>query len=153
MTIGQVLAKERERKGMACEQVAIGLNLTPPEYRDMEAGSPDLERWALLLAEIAIHLKVPTSRLLAESGRGADAVAGQVGKRIAHFCSLRDLSPATLTLAVGCTPEEWKQIEAGESPLEYFGPKLLCFAELMDLPVFNLFYPCGLPAKTLQDYP
>jgi hypothetical protein len=47
----------------------------------------------------------------------------------------------------------YEQIERGESPLEEFGPLLLRFAELVEQPVFNLFYPCSLPLEKLEDYP
>jgi hypothetical protein len=29
----------------------------------------------------------------------------------------------------------------------------LRFAEMIEQPIFNLFYPCGLPLQELQDYP
>ena len=37
--------------------------------------------------------------------------------------------------------------------IEKYGPLLLHFAELIEQPVFNLFYPCGLPLEKLDDYP
>jgi hypothetical protein len=48
---------------------------------------------------------------------------------------------------------ELVQIENGESPLETYGSILLRFAEVIDQPIFNLFYPCGLPFQELEDYP
>ena len=36
---------------------------------------------------------------------------------------------------------------------EQVGPRLLAFAEAIEQPVFNLFYPCGLPFQELDDYP
>ena len=49
--------------------------------------------------------------------------------------------------------EEYEQIEGGQSPIEEFGPLLLHYAEVIEQPVFNLFYPCGLPLDKLDDYP
>jgi hypothetical protein len=46
-----------------------------------------------------------------------------------------------------------ESIESGASPLETYAPLLLAFAELIDQPIFNLFYPCGLPLDKLTDYP
>jgi hypothetical protein len=42
-------------------------------------------------------------------------------------------------------------IESGESPLEIYAPLPLRFAEVIDQPIFNLFYPCGLPVEKLND--
>lgn len=49
--------------------------------------------------------------------------------------------------------EVYSEIEAGDSPIEEYGPILLHFAEVIGQPVFNLFYPCGLPFQGLDDYP
>jgi len=48
---------------------------------------------------------------------------------------------------------KYSEIENGESPLEYCGPFLLRFAEVIEQPIFNLFYPCGVPLDKLVDYP
>jgi len=51
--------------------------------------------------------------------------------------------------------QEYETIEAGQSGIEEYGPLLLHFAEIIEQPVFNLFYPCGLPLDKLEvnDYP
>ena len=49
--------------------------------------------------------------------------------------------------------EDYEQIEAGQSGIEEYGPLLLHYAEIIEQPVFNLFYPCGLPLEKLDDYP
>ena len=49
--------------------------------------------------------------------------------------------------------EQYNEIEAGKSSLEKYGPLFLAFAEAIEQPVFNLFYPCGLPFQELDDYP
>jgi hypothetical protein len=50
--------------------------------------------------------------------------------------------------------EEYERIEAGQSPIEEYGPLFLRFAEVIEQPVFNLFYPFGLPLDKLsvEDY-
>jgi hypothetical protein len=49
--------------------------------------------------------------------------------------------------------EELALVENGASALEQYAPLLLRFAEVIDQPIFNLFYPCGLPFAELRDYP
>jgi hypothetical protein len=58
-----------------------------------------------------------------------------------------------LAEALEMSEEAYLEIEAGKSPIERFGPLLLGFAEVIEQPVFNLFYPCGLPFQELDDYP
>ena len=50
--------------------------------------------------------------------------------------------------------------DSGEVPITYVPARntvllslLLGFAEVIEQPVFNLFYPCGLPFQELDDYP
>jgi hypothetical protein len=54
--------------------------------------------------------------------------------------------------AIGIQHEEYLQIESGSSELERFGPMFLRFSELIDQPMFNLFYPCGVFFEKLDDY-
>jgi len=55
--------------------------------------------------------------------------------------------------ALEISADEYGEIEEGKSPIEVMGPRLLAFAEVIEQPVFNLFYPCGLPFQELDDYP
>jgi len=50
--------------------------------------------------------------------------------------------------------DEYEQIETGQSSIEKYGPLLLHYAEIIEQPVFNLFYPFGLPLEQLrvEDY-
>ena len=66
MKLGDVLRKERERKRLAAEKVAAELNLGLDDYQELEAGSSPIEQWAPKLAQIAIQLSTPTSRLSAD---------------------------------------------------------------------------------------
>ena len=50
-------------------------------------------------------------------------------------------------------PREWEVIESGDSPLENYAALLQQFAKMIDQPVNELFYPCGLPFQELDDYP
>ncbi len=172
MKLGDVLKKEREGKGLStakelsAAEVAEKLGISEDEYREIEAGESPAEVWFPHLARIAIALEVPTSRLLADSGRFADTRAGQAGPLIKAHREEREKSVEEVvdymnsldeelsqggTLQV--TREDYALIEAGESLIEKYGPLLLGFAEVIDQPVFNLFLPCGLPFQELDDYP
>jgi transcriptional regulator with XRE-family HTH domain len=150
---GDVLRKEREKKKLSREQVAEGLGLPLERYEAMEAGESPAETWGPRLALIAIELETPTSRLLAESGRAADCRPGQAGELIRKHRERRGKTPEQMAAALEISPEDYLAIESGQSPLEEQGPLLLRFADLIEQPVFNLFYPCGLAFATLDDYP
>ncbi|MCB1036551.1 MAG: helix-turn-helix domain-containing protein [Acidobacteria bacterium] len=153
MKLGDVLKKEREKKGVSVEDAAARLQLSAEGYGKLEAGESDAETWGPLLAQIAISLETPTSRLLSESGRSDGIEEGRCGSLVAKHRERRGLSAAELAEKLGLSVEEVGTIEKGESPLETVGPQMLRFAELIDQPVFNLFYPCGLPFQELDDYP
>lgn len=153
MKLGDVLKKERERKKLSLEDMAGKLGLPEEKYREMEAGNSPAEKWGPLLARIAIKLETPTSRLLAESGKSADTKAGQAGELIRKHRERRNKTAEQLAEQLEISREEYQEIEGGNSPIEEFGPILLHYAEVIDQPVFNLFYPCGLPLEKLDDYP
>ncbi len=153
MKQGDVLRKERENKKLSVQEVAAKLGIPEAEYEVMEAGESPAEVWGTRLAQIAIELETPTSRLLAESGRFDDTSQGQAGPRIRARREERGKSEADLAAAVGVSEDEYRSIESGESELEVYGPRFLGFAEAIEQPVFNLFYPCGLPFQELDDYP
>lgn len=153
MKLGDVLRKEREKKKLTPERVAEALGLPPERYAEMEAGASPAEVWGPRLGKAAIALETPTSRLLAESGRAADCRPGQAGALIRAHRERRGKSPEEMAEALGVDVEEYRAIEEGKTPLEEQGPLLLRFAELIEQPVFNLFYPCGLPFDELDDYP
>jgi transcriptional regulator with XRE-family HTH domain len=147
------LKKEREQRDLSLADVANRLGVSETEYRDMEQGESEAEVWGPRLAEIAIQLETPTSRLLAESGRAEDTREGQAGELIRGHRERRDKSADQLAEALGISSDEYATVEAGKSPIEKYGPLLLAFAETIEQPVFNLFYPCGLPFQELDDYP
>ena len=155
MKLGDVLKKERERKKLTIEDVAKRLAIPPDEYLQMEAGSSPIEEWGPRLALIAIKLQVPTSRLIAETGKSQQArqVEGQCGALIRSQREKRNLSPQEVAEKIGAQDSQVESIEIGASPLEQYAPLLLAFAEVIDQPIFNLFYPCGLPLDKLTDYP
>ncbi len=162
MKLGDVLKKEREKKGLSVEEVASKLGISETEYETMEAGESAAEKWGPVLAHIAIALETPTSRLLAESGKAADARQGQAGVLIRGHRERREktvegmaeeVAKGLAELKLELSREEYEAVEAGESPIESVGPRLLAFAEAIEQPVFNLFYPCGLPFQELDDYP
>jgi len=155
MKLGDVLKKERERKKLTVEDISGQLCITADAYRDIEAGQSPAEEWGPLLALIAVKLKTPTPRLIAESGRSAQAKQpdGQCGRLIRSHRERCELSPLELANEVEVALSQINAIESGASPLETYAPLLLAFAEAVDQPIFNLFYPCGLPLGQITDYP
>jgi len=155
MKLGEVLRKERDRKKLSTEKVATDLGLSVGAYEELEAGGSVIEEWGPRLAQIAIKLSTPTSRLISKTGKSAQANQedGQCGKLIRGHRERREMSKEDLAGRLTVTVEELVSIENGESPLEKYAPLLLHFAEIIDQPVFNLFYPCGLPLDKLEDYP
>ncbi len=155
MKLGDVLAKERKAKKIDAGEMAARLGVGVEEYEAIEAGRTAAEEWGPRLAQIAITLETPTSRLLAESGRFADTrqEPGQAGKLIRGHRERRARTLEETAEAVGVPVDDYRAIEAGESEVEKWGPLFLGFAEQIEQPVFNLFYPCGLPFQELDDYP
>lgn len=153
MKLGDVLKKEREKKNLSTEETASKLGISTKEYEGIEAGESPAESTGPLLAQIAITLETPTSRLLADSGRFADTSPGQAGGLIRKHRERREKSPDEMAEALEISADEYAKIEAGKSEIEKYGPLFLGFAEAIEQPVFNLFYPCGLPFQELDDYP
>jgi transcriptional regulator with XRE-family HTH domain len=152
--LGQVLMKERERKKLSQDDMAGKLGLPAEKYQEIEAGESPAETWGPRLALIAIKLETPTSRLLADSGKSADTKPGQAGELIRKHRERRGKTPDQMAEGLEISREEYEQIEAGQSPVEEYGPFFLRFAEVIEQPVFNLFYPFGLPLDKLsvEDY-
>ena len=151
--LGDVLRKEREKRELSTAETAQRLRIAEEEYLTIEAGDSPAEVWGPRLAQIAIALETPTSRLLADSGRAEDTRPGQAGPLIARHRESRGKTSAELAQALALEEAEYRRIETGESELEKYGPLFLGFAEAVEQPVFNLFYPCGLPFQELEDYP
>lgn len=154
MKLGEVIQKERERKKIPVEDAATKIGLSADEFRSLEAGETPAETWGPLLANIAIQLETPTSRLLAESGKSADCKPGQAGRLITGHRERRNKTVEQMAEKLEIPVDEYRRIEAGDSEVEIWGPRLLNFAEVVELPVFNFFYPFGLPLDklTVEDY-
>jgi len=152
--LGQVLQKERERKKISLEETASKLGISTEEYAEIEAGDSPAEKWGPQLAMIAIKLETPTSRLLADSGKSADCKEGQAAELIRKHRERRQKTVDQMAEQLEIGKDEYEQIEAGQSGIEKYGPLLLHFAEIIEQPVFNLFYPFGLPLEKLdvKDY-
>jgi transcriptional regulator with XRE-family HTH domain len=155
MTLGDVLKKERKQKRLTTEEIAARLGIPIEQYEEIEAGNSPVEQWGLKLPSIAIKLQTPTSRLITETGHslGSQRVIGQCGSLIRLRRQDRGFSQADLAERIGIPISELESIENGKSPLEYYAPLLLTFAEIIGQPIFNLFYPCGLPYTEINDYP
>ena len=139
-SIGELLQEARKRKRLSAEELSAQLGLDQDTLVQWEKGDPELEKWGKVLANIAIELSVPTSRLIAETGRSVDARPGQCGALIRTAREKRQISPQELAEKLGLAPEEYSTVDAGSSPLEIYGPALLKIAEAVDLPVFNLLF-------------
>jgi transcriptional regulator with XRE-family HTH domain len=152
--LGEVLMKERERKKLSKEDVASQLGISLEDYEQIEAGESEAEKWFPLLCLTAVKLSVPTSRLLAESGKSKDCKDGQAGGLIRGHRERRQLTAEQLAEQLEITKEEFDQVEAGQSGIEKWGPLFLHFAEIVELPVFNFYLPFGLPYTQLriEDY-
>jgi transcriptional regulator with XRE-family HTH domain len=154
MKLGDVLRKERMRKKLTVEEVVERLGIPAEQYLEMEIGNSPAEEWGPRLALIAITLKTPTARLITEMGKSAQSkqIEGQCGKLIRMHRERRGLTQRELAEKLNITISEVESLEDGKSPLEDCAPILLSFAETIDQPIFNLFYPCGLPLSHLDDY-
>jgi transcriptional regulator with XRE-family HTH domain len=153
MKLGDVLKKERELKSISVQEIALQLGITEAEYRFIEDGNSQAERWGPLLGKIAIKLSAPTARLISKSGSAGEARKGACGTLIKLHREKSEKSLDEIAAALELSREEYEQIENGESPIEEFGPLLLRYAEVIEQPIFNLFYPCSLPLEKLRDYP
>ncbi len=153
MKLGDVLRKERERAGISSADMAKSLHVDDATYESLESGASETEVWGPRLAEIAVQLETPVARLLADSGRSEDIEDGGPARLIAAQRQHRGKTIADMATGLGITTEEYSSVESGESPLASLGKQLLAFAEAIEQPVFNLFYPCGLPFQELDDYP
>jgi transcriptional regulator with XRE-family HTH domain len=153
MKLYDVLRKERARRSLSVEEMALQSGLSADEYSRLES-SDSLEESGLKLSQIAITLKTPTSRLISETGKSAQAKqeASQCGKLIRSHRERSGLTQEELAGLIGIPVAEVASIEDGKSLLEEHGPFLLRFAETVSQPVFNLFYPHGLPLHKLTDY-
>ncbi|NOZ57757.1 MAG: helix-turn-helix domain-containing protein [Calditrichaeota bacterium] len=139
-SIGELLRRARTRRRLSLEEVAGHIGVDAQTLSRWEEGDPELEKWGKILADLAIQLSVPTSRLISETGRSSEARPGQCGARIRALREARGVTASDLASGVGLSTEEYERVEAGESPLEEIAPRLLKMAELVDLPVFNLLY-------------
>ena len=153
MKLGAVFKKERLLKKLSTAETATALHLSEDSYLQLEDGQSPIERWGPLLAKIAITLGTPTSRLISETGKATQAQRGECGKLIRGHRERRNISVGEMAHLLGLSEAEYTEIELGNSMIEDCGPMLLRFAELIDQPVFNLLYPCGVALEKLTDYP
>jgi transcriptional regulator with XRE-family HTH domain len=153
MKLTGVFKKERELKGISVADAARNLNISEEAYQQLENGHSAVEKWANVLTNAALILKTPTARLVSENGTAVGITKGSCGKLIKHYRDQRQLSIDEMAAAVGLSIAEYQDLERGQSPLETFGPLLLCFAELIEQPIYNLLFPSGVPIEKLEEYP
>src|SRR5258708_5970249 len=120
MKLGDVLKKERDRRKLSAEEVARRIGVVVEQYQEMESGESAAEEWGPKLALIAIQLKTPTSRLIAETGRSAQArqIEGQCGKLISSNREKRGFSTRDLAEKLAIPTAEMEAIESGKTALE-----------------------------------
>ena len=152
MKLGDVFRKERELRGITLTQATTKVGISETEYRLLENGNSPAEKWGPLLAQIAIKLGTPMSRLINDSGRAANGENSECGRLIRLQREQKHKSLEEMATSLGLSRDAYEQIERCESPIEICGPLLLRFAELIEQPVFNLLYPCTLPLEKLKDY-
>ena len=153
MKLGDVLRKERQARGLSAADLSARIGLAEAEYERLEQGLSPAEKWGPVLAKIAIRFETPTSRLICASGRSVDAGAGGCGPRIRAKREERGDTVEAVAQYLELPFSEYAAVEAGGSPIEECAPVLLRFAEAVDQPIFNLFYPCGIAFEKLEDYP
>ena len=153
MKLADVLKKERELKGISIGEAALSLHISEQDYRQLEKGHFAAEKWGVVLTRAALKLQTSASRLISENGRTTGIQKGMCGKLLRRCREMKETSLEDVAASVGVSTVEYEEIERGESPLEIFGPQLLCFAELIEQPIYNLLYPCCVPLEKLEDYP
>jgi len=153
MTLGDVLKKERSRRSLSVAETAGALQVGAEKYQAIEGGASPAEQWGPLLGRIAIALETPTSRLISPSGKPNGVNSGQCGNLIRERRNQLGKSAAEMSGVLKITADEYQAIEDGVSPIEEYGPLLLRFADRVELPIFNLIYPCGLPLEEVTAYP
>jgi transcriptional regulator with XRE-family HTH domain len=153
LKLGDVLRKERQARGLSEADISARIGVPEGEYERIEQGYSPAEKWGPVLAKIAIRLETPTSRLICASGRSVDARSGECGARVRARREQRGYTAEATAEYLELPLLEYAEIEAGRSPIEECGPMLLRFAEAVDQPIFNLFYPCGIAFEKLEDYP
>jgi transcriptional regulator with XRE-family HTH domain len=151
--LGDVIKKERERSGLTLSQAAERLKIQTEDYVAIEGGQSPAEHWGPIIATLAMKFEVPMARLLSANGRSDGAYRSKVGSLLQSHRLASGFSPEALAHELGLDPGEYAAAEAGTAPLDQIAPWLLAFAELVDQPVFNFFYPCGLPLERIDDYP
>lgn len=148
MKFSEVIKKEREKRDISPESAAEGMGISLEEYLAFENDKDQAaEEWANNLVDVAIELEVPTSRLLANTGKSKDIEEGECGKQI-RYQRENSHKKKTITDIINrleMTEAEYAEIEGCRSPIEKYGPLYLAFAELVDIPVINILCPEAIP--------
>ena len=148
------MSSGRRRRPATARKISTPTKVrTAAEWRTIETGDSPVEEWFPVLCQLAVKLKVPTSRLLAKSGKSKDTKPGQAARLIRERREERGKTVEEMAALVEMTVDGYLPIEKGTSPIEKIGPLMLGFAELIEQPVFNLYLPCGVLYSKLEDYP
>src|SRR5262249_43583036 len=148
----RLLTIERTRYGISRDVLADRLKVPVSELDALETGVEPAEAWGVTLADLAVALGVPISRFIAETGRPEDYQPGNCGRLARDWRERCGLSLDQLVAKSGIAREQLDELERGTSPAERWLPRLLGIAQALDQPLFNFFYPYGVPLKELDAY-
>ncbi|MGH9348417.1 MAG: hypothetical protein ACRD26_14250 [Vicinamibacterales bacterium] len=150
MTLAELLVAERTKCGVGIDALASRLGVSTSDLQELEAGAEPAEAWGALVADLAIALGVPMSRFIAETGKASDYRTGNCGRLARHWRVTRGLALQQVAVSSGIAQEALNKLESGDSPAERWLPVLLGIAQEIDQPLFNFFYPYGVPLRELD---
>eukprot|EP00756_Hemistasia_phaeocysticola_P023099 Hpha_TRINITY_DN15871_c1_g11::TRINITY_DN15871_c1_g11_i1::g.187791::m.187791 len=117
-TVGFRVRAFREKVKVTAEDLAGKVGISVADLERLEAGGTEVEHWAPILGAVAVNTGKPTSRFMAESGKGKDAVAGQCGPRVKKIREELGLSLEKVLEGIPIERDEYTRIEEGKSVLE-----------------------------------
>jgi transcriptional regulator with XRE-family HTH domain len=154
MRLATLIAQERKRAGLSVDALAARAGVMPADVQALEGGAPQAETWGARFADLAIALEVPISRLIAESGRAADHRPGDCGRLVAAWRAKKARALDETAAAAGMTTGDLRALESGLDEArgaDRWMPVLLAVAQAVDQPLFNFFYPYGVPLRELEE--
>eukprot|EP00906_Rhabdomonas_costata_P038414 RCo054192 len=152
-TVGGRMRAERERQGISLAEMARRMQMAEQEYTELEEGRTEVEVWAPLLGHFAMVTSRPTSRFMAASGRWEDAVPGKVGPRLREIREELRIPMERMVDSLPISVAEYAQIEQGVTGMEVWPPKLLKFANLTGIPIYNFIIDLPLQELPLKPVP
>jgi transcriptional regulator with XRE-family HTH domain len=156
--LGAVIHRERTGNGisrigeLSAEEFARLAACAPAELEQLERGEHPAERWFPVLCGAAVTLEVPVGLLVSPDGR-SDSSDDAIGSRLLAARSRLGLSVEAMAQSLRLSAVEYASVERGHAPFESCGKLMLRVAEVLDQPLFNLYMPCGVSYRDLDNYP